>query len=480
MARNCTYEITINGEKKVFNSEMELDTFLDNYAQNMVVDNVDATLQVDQQQVTVDKISEAIKKYKSLATEFEITNEDGEKEIALKLDKSMGVTKFLTNYGDPFDLAKVLVTKFNLEEYLKREKERQGFYRDLPERLESLDDLKTLPFTTESDLAQKGGRMLLCSQGEIQRIISEQTSGTTGAGKRVFYTEGDCEHTIELFMAGLGEFIYPGSRTMVAMPFSGPSGLGELIADAIRRIGAHPLLTGNNKTYGELKTILEEERPDTYVGMPTALLSMLRMCGKGSIKRALISGDACPETVMKAIEKILGTPLWPHYGSREMGLGGAICCQAHEGMHMRENHCITEIIDKEGNVLPDGQWGELVITTIGMEAQPLIRYRTGDHTRIIPGKCICGSEVRRLDFVRRIDQSKSMREMDELLFQFPKLVDYCVRSVGGKKEITALFISDNGEELIRNVCTEKNIISLDCRKAEWSDRALYPAKRIIL
>ena len=132
--------------------------------------------------------------------------------------------------------------------------------------------------------------MLLCSQGEIQRIISEQTSGTTGAGKRVFYTEGDCEHTIELFMAGLGEFIYPGSRTMVAMPFSGPSGLGELIADTIRRIGAHPLLTGNNKTYGELKTILEEERPDTYVGMPTALLSMLRMCGKGSIKRALIRG----------------------------------------------------------------------------------------------------------------------------------------------------------------------------------------------
>ena len=322
--------------------------------------------------------------------------------------------------------------------------------------------------------------MLLCSQGEIQRIISEQTSGTTGAGKRVFYTEGDCEHTIELFMAGLGEFIYPGSRTMVAMPFSGPFGLGELIAEAIRRIGAHPLLTGNSKTYGELKTILEEEQPDTYVGMPTALLSMLRMCGKGSIKRALISGDACPETVMKAIEKILGTPLWPHYGSREMGLGGAICCQAHEGMHMRENHCITEIIDKEGNVLPDGQWGELVITTIGMEAQPMIRYRTGDHTRIIPGKCICGSEVRRLDFVRRIDQSKSMREMDELLFQFPELVDYCVRSVGGKKEITALFISDNGEELIRNVCAEKNIISLDCRKAEWSDRALYPAKRIIL
>ena len=149
------------------------------------------------------------------------------------------------------DITREAINKIQLDKLnavLKREKERQGFYRNLPERLESLADLKTLPFTTESDLAQKGGRMLLCSQGEIQRIISEQTSGTTGAGKRVFYTEGDCEHTIELFMAGLGEFIYPGSRTMVAMPFSGPSGLGELIAEAIRRIGAHPLLTGNSKT----------------------------------------------------------------------------------------------------------------------------------------------------------------------------------------------------------------------------------------
>ena len=79
-----------------------------------------------------------------------------------------------------------------------------------------------------------------------------------------------------------------------------------------------------------------KEQPDTYVGMPVALLSMLRMCGKGSIKRALVSGDACPETVMNAIEKILETQLWPHYGSREMGLGGAICCAAHDGMHMRE------------------------------------------------------------------------------------------------------------------------------------------------
>ena len=82
-------------------------------------------------------------------------------------------------------------------------------------------------------------------------------------------------------------------------------------------------------------------------------------------------------------------------------MAGAITCPAHDGMHLRENHIIAEIIDGQGNVLPHGEEGELVITTIGMEAMPLIRYRTGDYTRIIPGTCVCGSETIRLDLLRR-------------------------------------------------------------------------------
>lgn len=86
-------------------------------------------------------------------------------------------------------------------------------------------------------------------------------------------------------------------------------------------------------------------------------------------------------------------------------------------------------------MLPDGKWGELVITTIGMEAQPLIRYRTGDWSRIIPGRCLCGSEIKRLDFVKRMDPLGSIREMDELLFEIPELVDYCVKIVDGKRKL---------------------------------------------
>ncbi|MDO4617511.1 MAG: AMP-binding protein [Lachnospiraceae bacterium] len=367
-----------------------------------------------------------------------------------------------------------------LNRLLAREKQRDGFYRELPEHLDTLDELCSLPFTTAADLAEEGGRMLICSQGEVQKVISEKTSGTTGAGKRVFYTKNDCEHTIELFMAGLGEFIFPGSVTMIAMPFTGPFGLGELIAEAVQRLGARPLKAGTDRTYAELQGILKKDMPDTYVGMPAALLSMLRMCGKGSLKRALISGDACPASITAAIEEILDNRLWPHYGSREMGLGGAICCSAHEGMHLRENHVIAEIVDEKGHVLEEGTWGELVITTIGMEAQPLIRYRTGDHTRILSGPCPCGSIVKRLDSVRRMNQKESLYMLDEVLFRIPEVVDFIAEDSEGGWEVSVLLAGETDLLQMKEQLMDFPIVKLTTRTAQLSDRSMYMSKRKIV
>lgn len=364
-----------------------------------------------------------------------------------------------------------------LNALLEREHQRQGYYKNLPEKLESLAELASLPFTDDEALAEHGGRMLLVSQGDIQRVLSDATSGTTGRAKRVFYTEGDCRRTVELFMAGLGEFVFPDSVTMITMPFSGPYGLGELIAEAIENLGARPLKVGWGKSYGELKAILDAEQPDTCVGMPTELLAMLRVCGKGSLRRALVSGDACPDTVLDEIEKILGTPLWPHYGSREMALGGAICCPAHEGMHLRENHVIAEIVDENGNVLPRGEYGELVITTIGMEAQPLIRYKTGDYTRILPGPCPCGSEASRLDTVRRKGEAGLMCAFDEKLFSLPSLIDYRISRGDPGYRLEGIYTSVVEPEEIRRLCPEIAEISL--RPVSMEDGPMYRGKRKI-
>ena len=186
------------------------------------------------------------------------------------------------------------VQLFKLNRLLLREKKRAGFYRNLPEHLNQLSELASLPFTTEADLSRNAPSLLLTSQRDISRILSDATSGTTGLPKRVFYTDGDLENTVQLYMAGLGELIFPGNTAMICFPFSGPNGLGELIAEAVTRLGAKPLKLGTSCTYGELNSVLGAALPEVYVGMPVPFLGLLRTCGRKSLRRALVSGDACP------------------------------------------------------------------------------------------------------------------------------------------------------------------------------------------
>ena len=154
-----------------------------------------------------------------------------------------------------------------------------------------------------------------------------------------------------------------------------------------------------------------------------------------------------------------------------MALGGAITCPAHAGMHLRENHVIAEIVDENGRTLPPGETGELVITTIGMEAMPLIRYRTGDYTRVIPGRCPCGSEVLRLDTVSR-KETAELAALDETLFSLPFVADYRAERRDRKLYLKIL------------TCGEGELPPLDAeitlRPAREDDRALMFGKRKIV
>ena len=368
-----------------------------------------------------------------------------------------------------------------LNEMLPRLKDRGGIYQDYPDKLENLSQLQMLPFTTAQMLSEHPGRFLVTSQAEVSRVISGATSGTTGPAKRVFYTQTDTENTVGLFSAGISEMLSAGEKCFIAFPFTGPFGLGDLIAKAVERIGGIAIKAGFGQTFGEMLALLEETQPETYIGFPVTLLSLIRLNGDDfPVKRALVSGDACPAGVMEELEKVLGSKLYPHYGSRECGLGGAVTCPAFEGMHLRENHIIPEIIDEDGNVLPDGEYGELVLTTIGAEAMPLIRYRTGDYTRILP-PCPCGGVTRRLDTVSRREGKLSIEELDSALFRIPELVDYRA-SWEGKLSIEAYGNMISGETILAAVkklypLTETSICVLPVGKKQ---RPLYLGKRHII
>ena len=369
-----------------------------------------------------------------------------------------------------------------LNETLVRLKEREGFYRDYPSKLDSLSDLHKLSFTTAADLSAHPGQFLLTSQSEVSRVISGATSGTTGPAKRVFYTAKDTEHTVGFFAAGILEMLSEGEKCCIAFPFSGPFGLGDLIARAVERLGAVPIKAGLGQSWRELIAIVKETRPETYIGFPVTLLSLVRIYGENfPIKRALVSGDACPKGVMEELEKALGSKLYPHYGSRECGLGGAVTCPAFEGMHLRENHIIPEIIDENGNVLPDGEYGELVITTIGSEAMPLIRYRTGDYTRILP-QCPCGGVTRRIDTVSRREGSISIEELDSKLFRLPMLADYRA-SFGGGLHIEARVLEPGSEAQIYSAARSLYPhlqVQVHTAACQPSDRPMYMGKRHVV
>lgn len=369
-----------------------------------------------------------------------------------------------------------------LNRLLEREYARQGFYRNLPRRLNSLKELENLPFTTEQDLKEQGNRMLLVSQSKIERVRSWETSGTTGPAKRVFYTARDNDRTVSFFSAGLSELIHWGEKAVIAMPFTGDRGLGELIQEAVEGLGAVPVPAGNMKSFGEMLELLDKEKPDTFIGPPVLLLSLLRMRSKSSIKRGLVSGDACPPGIMKAIEELLGTRLYPHYGSREMGLGGAVTCPAFQGMHLRENDIIGEIVDEKGKAVPEGEWGELAVTLIEAGAMPLIRYRTGDISRFLPGICPCGCCLRRLDSVSRIGEGREMEELDDYIFQIPWIVDYRISRKGEILEIEGLTTEKGIEEKAGGLLPgEWKGRKLNCtwKSAEPEDEPCYRGKRRI-
>ena len=369
-----------------------------------------------------------------------------------------------------------------LNRLLEREYARQGFYRNLPRRLNSLKELENLPFTTEQDLKEQGNRMLLVSQSKIERVRSWETSGTTGPAKRIFYTARDNDRTVSFFSAGLSELIHWGEKAVIAMPFTGDRGLGELIQEAVEGLGAVPVPAGNMKSFGEMLELLDKEKPDTFIGPPVLLLSLLRMRSKSSIKRGLVSGDACPPGIMKAIEERLGTRLYPHYGSREMGLGGAVTCPAFQGMHLRENDIIGEIVDEKGKAVPEGEWGELTVTLIEAGAMPLIRYRTGDISRFLPGICPCGCCLRRLDSVSRIGEGREMEELDDYIFQIPWIVDYRISRKGEILEIEGLTTEKGIEEKAGGLLPgEWKGRKLNCtwKSAEPEDEPCYRGKRRI-
>jgi hypothetical protein len=147
----------------------------------------------------------------------------------------------------------------------------------------------------------------------------------------------------------------------------------------------------------------------------------------------------------------------------ESGFGLAVQCAAHESHHRRDVEFIAEIIDPASErPLPDGQWGELALTSLLNEAMPLVRYRTGDITRRVTAPCTCGGYLPRLDKIKgrlaNIAQPYPIHALDEALFRLPELLDYRARFSGADTlALTMDSLSPYSEEAVRQALSRQGL-----------------------
>ena len=311
------------------------------------------------------------------------------------------------------------------------------YYREklssLPAQLSDLSEIQLFPFTTAEDLSYDGSRMVCVSQNNINRVVTLETSGTTGHPKRLFFTREDQNLTIDFFGAGMSTLIEPGYKVLILLPGKTPGSVGNLLQTGIERIGSTGIQHGPFSDPFETNNRIEALQIDTLVGAPKQVFTLIRawqIAKKRTcpIRSILLSTDYAAPSLMKEIKRVWGCRVLQHYGMTEAGLGVGIDCAAGRGFHLREADLFFELIDADGKIVPEGEKGEVVLTTLTRKAMPLIRYRTKDLSRIIPGVCSCGTVLMTYEWIQnRIDGREkicSMPRLDDLIFEFPFITGF--------------------------------------------------------
>ena len=338
-----------------------------------------------------------------------------------------------------------------------------------PEDIKSLDDLRKIPFTTKQDL-RSTYPFGLASAPLSKCVRLHSSSGTTGNPTVILHTQKDLDEWANavarcLWMVGLRpEDVFQNS-----------SGYGMFTGGLGFQYGAErlgmltvPAAAGNSlrqiKFIKDLGTTAVHAIP-SYV---TRLYEVMKEQGVDprkdtKLKTLIIGAEPHSEEQRRRIEEMMGVKAYNSFGMSEMcGPGVGFECQEQNGLHFWEDYYIVEIVDPETlEPVPDGEIGELVLTTLNREAMPLLRYRTRDLTRVLGRTCPCGRNHVRLDRMRgRSDDMIVLRgvnifpiQVEKILMQFPELTsNYLITlttdddndNMTVEVEITELFTDDYG------------------------------------
>lgn len=273
-----------------------------------------------------------------------------------------------------------------------------------PKDIASVKDIRKLPFTTREDLREYYPfGMLAVTKEQVVRLHT--SSGTTGKPKAIFFTKKDVDRAAQLIARCL---IMTGVAKDDVLQNMMTYGLftGALVMHyGAEKVGVLVIPAGPGNTKRQIALMQDFKTTTLHITPSYALYLASVMQSEGldpqkdfSLRRAYLGSEPYSEETRKKIEKFFHIDVYNSYGLSEMnGPGVAFECREKNGMHLWEDNFIMEIIDPEtGEPMPEGEKGELVLTTLCREAMPILRYRTRDITMILPGRCKCGRTHRRI------------------------------------------------------------------------------------
>ncbi len=372
--------------------------------------------------------------------------------------------------------------------------ENNKYYRNLmekkgvtPEDIHGVDDLHKLPFLTKDDLREAYPYGLMSKPlSECVRIQS--TSGTTGKRVVAFYTQ----HDIDLWEDCCARAIVAagGTRDDVCQVcygyglFTGGPGLNG----GSHKVGCLtlPMSSGNTERQLQFMTDLEATIlccTPSYAAYLAESIHEMGLRDKIKLKAGIFGAEAWTEEMRHDIEKKLGIKAYDIYGLTEIcGPGVSFECSEQTGMHINEDHFIAEIINPEtGEVLPEGEKGELVFTCITKEAFPVIRYRTKDICVLSRKKCSCGRT--------HVKMAKPMGRSDDMMIirgvnVFPSQIEEVLLKVNdGAITPNYQIIVDrvnNTDTLDINVEMSEDMFADDVKSIEKTEKLITEKLRAML
>lgn len=335
----------------------------------------------------------------------------------------------------------------------------KGKYQDLNiGAIKSFADFEKLPFMSAEDLTLYGAKMLCVPQNEIERIVTLQTSGTAGEPKRLYFTAADQELAIDFFQTGIGCLLGQRDNFMILLPYKIPGTVGDLLEKGLKRFGCGVFPYGLIESYQNAAEFMIKNNISSLVGHPVQVLKLAeftRLHGLDlKLTSVLLATDYVPDAIARRVTALWQCPVFEHYAMTEMYYGGGVYCEQLAGYHVFEADLYFEIISDQGQSLPDGEYGEIVFTTLTRNGMPLIRYRTGDYGRFKKERCACSSELRLMEKVRRRVSGGTviggrefyLSDFDEMFFSSEKIVDYKLELRNGELNIKITTVGDLAEQ----------------------------------